>query len=82
MNREQNSDKSKSLHIADVGQRYIKFHNVVAKLIKIDNGEPIVITESMDSTLKKREMIQCRIGIDGWEYATEEEFIEYESRQH
>jgi hypothetical protein len=78
----ENYIKEKQCNISDVGQRYIKFHNVVYKLIKIENGEPIALIESMDSTIKKRQMIECRIAIDGWEYATENEFIEYESRHH
>ncbi len=64
----------------EIRQRYIKFYDVIAKLVKIENGEPIVITESMDSTLAKRQMIQCRISIDDWRYATEEEYNDYELR--
>lgn len=80
MSKEQNlEDRDKALQ-GGIKQSYIKFHNVIAKLVKIENGYPIVITESMDSTLIKRQMIQCRIAIDDWRYATIEEYNDYESR--
>ena len=63
-------------------KKYIKFHNVVCELIEITTtGEPVVLAESMDSTINNTYMTEYLLHRTiNWEFATEAEFSEYQKQ--